>query len=559
MEVNLQALAQILVQNDLLDSHNAFLYQKSAMENKEHLLSYLVKNNILDSQTMASKIAAHFNVSFLNLDNIDVSCALTDILDKGLIQHYRMVPLSSQNNQLSVATDDPSQYHAFKEIQFHTGLRINPVVVETQKLNRFINQILSKNDNKTSFDLVELLNSNKHIMGKPSEDEEPVVKFVNQLLINAIEIDASDIHFEPYEHDYRIRYRQDGLLHVIATPPHHLSTRIAARIKIMANLDISEKRTPQDGRFEIECTNKQKVDFRVSTCPTATGEKIVVRVLNKKSEKINLDTLGFNVKQKTLFYNAINCSQGMILITGPTGSGKTMTLYSALDYLNTNKKNICTVEDPVEVKIHGINQVPINAKCGLTFTTALRTLLRQDPDVIMIGEIRDLETADIAIKAAQTGHIVLSTLHTKNTTETLLRLENIGLSSFNIATAVTMIIAQRLIRRLCEKCKLIRNDLTQDFLVKHGLSNQELNLNESYKAHGCTQCHDGYRGRVAIFEVMPISKNILQMMISKKKPSDVFQEAQREGLISLFQSGIEKVQQGMTSIEEIMSLPINPV
>lgn len=558
MEVNLKALAQILVQNDLLNSHDAFIYQKNALESKEHLLSYLVKNNILDSQTMASKIAKHFNVSFLDLDSIDVSCALTDILDIGLIQHYRMVPLSNQNNQLSLATDDPSQYHIFKEIQFHTGLRITPVVVDTQKLNQFINKILLKNDNKVPFGLVELLNNNNKIE-KFSDDEEPIVKFVNQLLINAIQVDASDIHFEPYEHDYRIRYRQDGLLHVIATPPHHSSTRIAARIKIMANLDISEKRMPQDGRFEIECTNNQKVNFRISTCPTATGEKIVARVLNKKLEKINLDTLGFNTKQKTLFFNAINRSQGMILITGPTGSGKTMTLYSALEYLNTNKKNICTVEDPVEIKMHGINQIPINTKFGLTFSKALRTLLRQDPDVIMIGEIRDIDTADIAMKAAQTGHIVLSTLHTKNTTETLLRLENIGLSSFNIATALTLIIAQRLIKRLCEECKLIRDDLTQDFLIKNGIFNNELSLCKSYKAQGCPKCHDGYRGRIAIFEVMPISENILQMIMSKKKPSELFQQAQKEGMVSLLQSGIEKVKQGITTIEEIMSLSIKPV
>lgn len=377
-----------------------------------------------------------------------------------------------------------------------------------------------------------------------SSDDEPVVKFVKRIILDAIEQGASDIHFEPYEQAYRIRYRQDGLLIVVATPPYILSSRLAARLKVMASLDISEKRIPQDGRFRMPYAPMQAIDFRVSTCPTVSGEKIVLRILDTKATQPNLQTLGFLPEQKTHFSNAIARSQGLILVTGPTGCGKTMTLYCALNILNTGERNILSVEDPVEINVHGINQVNIHPKAGLTFASALRAFLRQDPDVIMIGEIRDVETAEIAIKAAHTGHLVLSTLHTNSAAETLTRLVNMGVPAFNVASSISLIIAQRLVRRLCNACKIANNE---DLLVA------------GYKAQGCNQCTDGYRGRIALFEVLPISKNITQMIMNGKNSHDLLKQAQIEGMRTLAEAGLEQVRRGHTSIEEINRVIVDEI
>ena len=382
-------------------------------------------------------------------------------------------------------------------------------------------------------------------------EDAPIVKFVNKILLEAIKEGASDIHFEPYEREYRIRYRQDGILHEVANPPASLASRITARIKVMSNLDISERRTPQDGGFKMKISKTRSIDFRVSTCPTTWGEKVVMRVLDPSSAKLGIEALGFNAAQKAYFVKAIERPQGMILVTGPTGSGKTVSLYTALNILNTKEVNISTAEDPVEIKVPGINQVNINPKTGLTFSGALRSFLRQDPDIIMVGEIRDLETAEIAVKAAQTGHLVLSTLHTNSAAETLNRLVNMGIPTFNIASSVTLIIAQRLARKLCDTCKAIRDDFTNSGLIELGFSEADLEDIQLYKAVGCNQCTNGYRGRVGLFEVLPMTKTLGQLIMSGGNSLDILKLAQSEGMLTIFQSGLEKAKEGITTIEEV--------
>lgn len=388
-------------------------------------------------------------------------------------------------------------------------------------------------------------------------DEAPTVKFVDQIIIDAIQKKASDIHFEPYENEFRIRYRQDGLLVEIAKPPLNLANQICARIKIMSNLDIAERRIPQDGRFQMKLAANHLVDFRVSTCPTVSGEKLVMRILDTDINQLSVESLGFNEQQKKHFLTSLKKPQGLILITGPTGSGKTVSLYTALTLLNTKEKNISTVEDPVEIKIAGINQVSVNPKAGLSFSNILRSFLRQDPDIIMVGEIRDLETADLAIKAAQTGHLVLSTLHTNSAADTLTRLANLGIPSFNIANSVSLLVAQRLARRLCDHCKIIRKDLPAGSLVELGFNTEELDSIKLYKAQGCTYCTKGYCGRLGLFEVMPISKMLGQLIMSGGNSLDILKQAQLEGMLTLYQSGLEKIRQGLTTLEEINRVTVD--
>ena len=382
-------------------------------------------------------------------------------------------------------------------------------------------------------------------------EDASVIQYVNQILIDAIHRGASDVHFEPFEHEFRIRYRQDGLLKAVATPPAHIATRISARLKVMSNLDISERRIPQDGRFKLLLTNTHPIDFRVSTCPTLAGEKIVVRVLDPTTTTLTIASLGFSAIQESHFLKAIERPQGLVLVTGPTGSGKTVTLYSALNHLNSIDKNICTVEDPIEIKMPGINQVNINPKAGLGFSEALRSFLRQDPDVIMVGEIRDLETADIAIKAAQTGHLVLSTLHTNSATDTLSRLMNMGIASFNIASSVSLVIAQRLVRQLCEHCKIQSETLSANHLIDLGFSDTQAKRMIPFKAIGCSHCSQGYRGRIALFELLPMSTQLSEIILSNNSHRDILNYAKESRMRSLYQSGLDKVADGTTSLEEI--------
>ena len=554
-EHNLHGIALFLTKSKLLSQEKVLFYFKDAFETNQTLLCYLVSHNLLCSKTVALKLSQQFELPIFDLNSIAIESIPAAFFNKTLIQRHHMVPLFTRGNQLYVATNDPFHHDALKEIQFHTGYPVTPLLVETLQLIQFIETLLKQKENQDL--IIYSTASDDEAITTVSNELDPIVKFVERILLDAIKQNVSDIHFEPYEQDYQIRYRQDGLLTTIATPPINLANRITSRIKIIANLDISERRVPQDGRFKLQVPAAKMIDFRVNSCPTVSGEKIVIRLLNKELAKPNIELLGFMPSQKDCFLAAISRPQGLILVTGPTGSGKTLTLYSALNILNTGQKNISTVEDPVEINVHGINQVNINIKTGLTFANTLRSLLRQDPDIIMIGEIRDLETAEIAVKAAQTGHLVLSTLHTNSAAETLTRFLNMGIPSLNIASSIRLIIAQRLIRLLCPFCKIIRTDLCLENLIELGLSSSDTSLLTSYKASGCRQCHNGYRGRIALFEMMPISKSLAQMIMTGKNEFDLLNQAKTEGMIPLFSAGIEQVKAGITSLEEVNRVMIN--
>lgn len=565
----LQGIAQFLVQESILAQEKALEFQKLATTNKVSLLQYLVSNHILAAKNIALAVSRNFGLPLLDLDCIDPDLLPVSLVSEKLIHRHNIIPLYTRGTQLYLATDDPSKQASLKEIQFHTGLNANPVVVESDKLYALIDKLLHQKENEGLSDYFE---GSQDLEGLEfsldeeekesdatgiSNDDAPVVKFVNRILVDAIKKGVSDIHFEPYEREYRIRYRQDGLLNEVASPPSGLSARIAARIKVMSSLDISERRIPQDGRFKMKISGTRSIDFRVSSCPTVAGEKIVMRILDPGSTKLGIESLGFNPIQREHFTRCIEKPQGMILVTGPTGSGKTVTLYTALNILNTIEANISTAEDPVEIKVSGINQVNINPKAGLTFSGTLRAFLRQDPDIIMVGEIRDLETAEIAVKAAQTGHLVLSTLHTNSASETLTRLVNMGVPSFNIASSVSLIIAQRLVRKLCEHCKALRDDLTPQALIKLGFTEEDIKTLKCYKAVGCNQCTNGFRGRIGLFEVMPMSKALGQMIMSGGTSLDILKQAQNEGMLTVYQSGLEKIKEGITTIEEVNRVTVD--
>lgn len=561
-EQHLQGIAQLMVQENLMDKSKALEYQKLAHGNKQTLLQYLVDARIVDAERIALIIAHNFGVPLLDLNSIDPDNLPMGLINEKLIARHFMLPLYTRGNYLFLATDDPSNQAALKEIQFHTGLNTCPVVSETNKLALLINKLLHDKESQGLTDYVddstvdleglEISGEDEdHDTETSSTDDAPVVKFVNKILIDAIKTGVSDIHFEPYEREYRIRYRQDGILSEIAAPPVSLSSRITSRIKIMSSLDISERRVPQDGRFKLKLSKARAIDFRVSTCPTVGGEKVVMRILDPGSTRLGIESLGFSKFQEEHFLRCIQKPQGMILVTGPTGSGKTVSLYTALNILNTREVNISTAEDPVEIKVPGINQVNINPKAGLTFSGTLRSFLRQDPDIIMVGEIRDLETAEISIKAAQTGHLVLSTLHTNSAAETLTRLLNMGVPSFNIASSVSLIVAQRLARKLCDACKAVHEDVTPQSLVELGFSEEESQTVKLYQAVGCSQCTQGYRGRVGLFEVMPITKSIGQLIMSGGNSMEILKQAQAEGMLTIYQSGLVKVRQAITSMEEV--------
>lgn len=568
-EDHLQAIAQLLVQEKILNKEDANKYQKAALVSKVTIQDYLAENKIISAKKIASIAAQSFGLPLLDLESIDVESLPTKLIHDKLILRHHLVPLFSRGKQLFVAVDDPSKQAAFKEIQFHTGLTTNPIIVETDKLNELIDTLIHE---KESQGLASYFDESKEVDGleissdideaEPetsdlSNDDAPIVKFVNRILVEAIKKGASDIHFEPFERSYRIRYRQDGILNEVTAPPVSLSTRIAARIKVMSNLDISERRIPQDGRFKMKISASRSVDFRVSTCPTVGGEKIVMRLLDPGTTRIGIELLGFNALQKVHFMKAIARPQGMILVTGPTGSGKTVTLYSAMNILNTIESNISTAEDPVEIKVQGINQVNINPKAGLTFSGALRSFLRQDPDIIMVGEIRDFETAEIAVKAAQTGHLVLSTLHTNSASETLTRLLNMGVPSYNIASSVSLIIAQRLVRKLCEHCKIVRDDVPFNSLLELGFTVEEIKTLRPYKANGCNQCTNGYRGRIGLFEVLPMSKELGQIIMSGGNSLDILKHATQEGMMTIYRAGLEKIKLGTTTIEEVSRVTVD--
>ncbi len=546
----LQGVAFFLVNDKLLDQTNAALYQQLAAKNSLNLPQYLVQQQILSSREIALSIARHFKLMFIDLNTLNKTAIPLHLIPTVFLERNRVLPLYIKNNTLHVAIDDPNGLLAIKELHFLSGITIAPCIVETDQLDEHRTALLNSNEHQLIADYFKTTTPQNEA-NNDVRDDAPIIKFVNRVLNEAILKNASDIHFESYEVDYRIRYRIDGILQEIANPPLAIAARIAARIKIMSQLNIAERQVPQNGRLQIKTHKNQTIDFRVSTCPTLTGEKIVVRLLDSKVTDYQINTLGFSTLQKKHFLNAINRPQGLVLVTGPTGSGKTVTLYSALTYLNTPERNISTIEDPVEIKINGINQVNINLNIGFNFSDALRTFLRQDPDIIMIGEIRDLETAEIALKAAQTGHLVLSTLHTNSAAEALTRLIHIGIPLYNIAYSISLIIAQRLLRCLCQHCKQ-QTQHPPAYLLKIGLPIDTI----MYQAQGCAQCSNGYKGRIAVFEVLPMSAAINELIIRGKTSQDLLEQAKQDGMRTLYQDGLEKVQLGETSLEEVLRVTL---
>ncbi|GAB4392764.1 MAG: type IV-A pilus assembly ATPase PilB [Gammaproteobacteria bacterium] len=557
----LHGLAQTLVLEKILDEETARTAFNKAQEQAITFVKYLVNNNILSAHVIAETAAKNFGVPFFNLDVIDKDVIPANVVSEKLILRHNALPIMRRGNYLFIAVSDPSQQITLDEIKFHTGLNVHCVLTEVDKLNKLIETILSEQEahslnefNSSDFDNLEQLDISAGNAQEQEEessgDDAPIVRFVNKILLDAVNRGASDIHFEPYEKNYRIRLRMDGILHEIAAPPVTLANRITSRIKVMAQLDISERRIPQDGRFKLRLSAKRAIDFRISTCPTVAGEKVVLRILDPSNATIGIEGLGFDRPQQELFLKVIHQPQGMVLVTGPTGSGKTVTLYTALNILNTCERNISTAEDPVEIHVQGINQVDINYKTGLTFATALRSFLRQDPDIIMVGEMRDLETAEIGVKAAQTGHLVLSTLHTNSAPETLTRLVNMGVAPFNIATSVSLIVAQRLARRLCTQCK-IEHVIPHEALLAVGFKQNELSTLKIYAPQGCDHCTNGYKGRVGLYEILYMTPTLGQLVMEGGNALQLAQQAAQEGMITLRQSGLQKVRNGLTSLEEI--------
>src|SRR3989344_5127404 len=559
---NLSGLALRLVRDNLLSPTDAERIQAEALSKKTSFVTQLVESKKLDSSTIAKVASEDFGIPLFEINSLDLEMAPIKLVDEKIIRRHRVLPLFKRGTRLFVAVSDPTNLQALDEIKFHTGLGTEPILVEEAKLAVIIEKSLDAQDTSLadlagddSLENLEIIAGEEDKEGGSGGGEEgindaPVVKFVNKVLMDAINRGASDIHIEPYEKTYRVRYRQDGVLQEIMSPPLALANRISARVKILARLDIAERRVPQDGRMKLRISKNRAIDFRVSTLPTLWGEKIVMRILDPTSATLGVEKLGFEPEQKQLFLEAVNRPYGMVLVTGPTGSGKTVTLYTALNILNTPDNNISTAEDPVEINVGGINQVNINEKAGLTFASALRAFLRQDPDIIMVGEIRDLETAEISIKAAQTGHMVLSTLHTNDAPSTLTRLANMGVLPFNIASAVNLIIAQRLARRLCPHCKK-PIDIPKHALLKAGFREEDLGGLVIQGAVGCDACNGGYKGRVGIYQVMPVSPAIGEIIMRGGNQLDIQKQAEKEGIPDLRRSGLKKVKDGVTSLDEI--------
>jgi len=562
-EIKLNGLPRKLVIDGLLDEEAAISALTASVKEKVSFTSYLVSNNILSATKIAMETSKEFGLPVFDLDAIDLEAIPRDIVDDKLIKKHHALPLYKRGNRLYIGISDPMNLAAIDNIKFQTGLNTEAVLVEEDKLSKMVEKLLEEQEeamndmmDEDMEDLDDLDFADPDAEKKTDDadsgvDDTPVVRFINKILLDAIKKGASDIHFEPYEKTYRVRLRIDGVLREVAKPPVAMSPKLSARIKVMSRMDTAEKRVPQDGRIKLKISKTKAIDFRVNTCPTLFGEKIVLRILDPSSASLGIDALGYEPEQKDLYMKALANPYGMILVTGPTGSGKTVSLYTGLNILNTVDTNISTAEDPAEINLEGINQVNVNDKVGLTFEAALRAFLRQDPDIIMVGEIRDLQTAEIAIKAAQTGHMVMSTLHTNDAPLTLARLVNMGVPPFNIASAVSLIIAQRLARRLCGNCKE-KIDIPRVALEEEGFTEEQINANpELYKAVGCDQCSEGYKGRVGIYQVMPISEEIGRIIMENGSAIDVADQAKKDGIDDLRQSAIKKVIAGLTSLEEI--------
>ena len=555
--ISLSGLAKRLITESLIKESVIQEATNSAHAQKIPIVTYLVQNNLINPKTLAQTAADEFGTPIVELSAFDPETFPKDLVSEALIRKHRILPLFKRGTRLFIAVSDPTNLPAVDEIKFNTGLNIETIVTQEDLLQNTIESFLDQQD--TTFDDIgdsdlddlDIENDSKADEEQDSDgDDAPIVRFVNKILLDAIKGGASDIHFEPYEKAYRIRFRADGILREVARPPINLAGKLAARLKVMSRMDISERRIPQDGRIKLKLSKTRAIDFRVNTLPTLFGEKVVLRILDPDSAKLGIDALGYEDNQKKLFMDALEQPQGMILVTGPTGSGKTVSLYTGLNILNTPERNISTAEDPVEINLEGINQVNVNAKVGFDFGVALRSFLRQDPDIVMVGEIRDLETGEIAIKAAQTGHLVLSTLHTNSAPETLTRLRNMGVPSFNIATSVSLIIAQRLARRLCKHCKT-PVDIPHESLLAEGFSEDELDSLSLYKSVGCDKCSSGYKGRVGIYEVMKITEKIGRIIMEEGNAIQIADTSREEGFNDLRASGLEKARQGVTSLEEV--------
>ncbi|WP_421620962.1 type IV-A pilus assembly ATPase PilB [Alkalilimnicola ehrlichii] len=565
--VRLSGLAGRLVREGLLDEATARKHTEQAVKKRRPLISHLVEAKVLPGHEVIHQAAIEFGIPALDLNAIEPDINAVRLVSEKLIRTHQALPLFRRGNRLFLGVVDPTNLDALDEIKFHTGLTAEAILVEPDKLTQVMERALDAaaggdaalKELNLDEDLEHLAvdgdeprqDREAGITGEGEKDDAPVVRFVNKLLLDAIRKGASDIHFEPFEKEYRVRFRQDGILYEVSKPPVNLAGRLAARLKVMSRMDIAEKRVPQDGRIKMNISRNRAIDFRVSTCPTLFGEKVVLRILDPSSAQMGIDSLGYEPEQKQRYLEALSKPYGMILVTGPTGSGKTVSLYTGLHILNTPDRNISTAEDPSEINMPGVNQVNINPKAGLTFANTLRAFLRQDPDVIMVGEIRDLETAEIAIKAAQTGHLVLSTLHTNDAPQTLTRLANMGVPAYNIASSVTLIIAQRLARRLCKHCK-VPEEIPRETLLEEGFTEADLEAGVTvYAPQGCEHCTEGYKGRVGIYQVMPVSDAMGRLIMEGGNAMQLADQAAREGVDDLRRSGLRKVIQGMTSLQEV--------
>ncbi|UJF22017.1 type IV-A pilus assembly ATPase PilB [Shewanella sp. OMA3-2] len=554
-------LSTLFIQKRLLTEEQITTAIASSRKNKASLVSSIVSHKLLSAREIAELCYEEYGTPLLDLNEFDITSIAEGLLNKKLISKHKCLPLFKRGNRLYIATSDPTNITALEDFQFSLGLHAEAILVEDDKLDAALEKVLEEDLNSlglegideealAGIDVADTEHQNEDPTGESSDDA-PIVIYINKILTDAIRKGASDLHFEPYEKRYRIRFRIDGILHEVSQPPVNLSARISARLKVMSKLDIAERQVPQDGRIKMKLSRTKSIDFRVSSLPTIWGEKIVMRILDSSSAQLGIEKLGYEDDQRLLYEEMLAKPQGMILVTGPTGSGKTVSLYTGLNILNTEERNISTAEDPVEINLEGVNQVHINLKAGLTFASALRSFLRQDPDVVMVGEIRDLETAEIAIKAAQTGHLVLSTLHTNSAAETLTRLINMGVPGYNIASSVNLIIAQRLARRLCPECKQAE-DVPVAELLRLGFNQQNIDDGFTvYKPCGCDLCSGGYKGRVGIYEVMKISDAIARTIMESGNSLQIAQQAKSEGMRDLRQSGLLKVVHGVTSIAEV--------
>jgi len=560
----LSGVARRLVAEGTLSDADARKAVESSLKQKIPLGTYLIEHALANGTQVAMATSAEFGVPLFDAEALDLTQAPTKLVSEKLIVQHKALPLFKRGNRLFVGVADPTNLHALDEIKFQTNHSIEPILISEEQLARAIDLALNAVgstveglDDAEGLDTLDVeggdIEDTESSSGVDAtgNDDAPIVKFVNKVLVDAIKRGASDIHFEPYENNYRVRLRMDGMLRAVAAPPVKLTPRISSRLKVMSGLDIAERRVPQDGRIKLNLSKTKSIDFRVSTCPTLFGEKVVLRILDGSAAKLGIDKLGYEEDQQRLFLDAIEKPYGMVLVTGPTGSGKTVSLYTALNILNTEGRNISTVEDPVEIRLPGVNQVQQNQKRGMTFAAALRSFLRQDPDVIMVGEIRDLETAEIAVKAAQTGHMVLSTLHTNDAPQTVARLMNMGIAPYNITSSVTLVIAQRLARRLHDCKRSIQ--LPPTALLAEGFSEAEVNSGklQLFEAVGCSGCNEGYKGRSGIYQVMPMSEDIQKIVLAGGNALQIAEVAKKARVNDLRASALLKAKNGITSLAEI--------